>query len=764
MGSTGQVRGSSKFLPNRHNIRKRGQQKNTEKSPPPLLMQRPPKKRSPTEKQAEGGGRRNSRSHHQLSVNNHIAGPTSDIDSTQGRNHLKPNGSERALGADQINSAQDGNVGAQRDREYTWIGPEKENATLADAYVPPSNPHERKTSRERPRFEGVQVEGGAHQATAHKRHDTAYQPTSNDARSFNPSQGSTPYLPNSYYEDSGRHGFYTYGSSANGVVSSPSTSADPSYAHWSSANTSHITSHGTDDHTAFALANAGHFPPHSQIPALGASGAFYQQNGAFDMAGRSQNLQSTAAEAYARHAAVPMPQVIAPANGAASGHTYGTAAMSLPSWAILGRVSDYSSLANALSSTSLSNATPISGYSSLANALSAAAAPSSSSSSSSNLPSSSLSWASNATSTQPILSNNVSSAPSLGVSGLSRVQQTPTTSLSSAGGHFQDSAVDEVVYQHAIDPSTIVATAPLGTSARALYVEVLTPQAPVSNTFSLWPLMAAAVPVPSGHDDLCLPYRQDTLQSVRNNYLASAAPHTVSPEGHHQGSGIDDAMAAVAIAPGGTSTRESLWRQLAAEGPSIVNNTLHSAAPPHAMCPLMGADACDRLSRLMHEISLEEWRQLVAELDLQSNVNDTKRVLQKIEEKAWHHLGAIEPGMDHSAARTRSGRRMVDGKDNRWEQDSPQFRRSPPGPEIGRLASNPNTLLLLNTKKMNKRKEDEIDTGMEARESGAAAAWPCRNRKHLKPNFFQVIPLLPFGWNTVNGLNLVSGAKVFSAK
>jgi hypothetical protein len=341
------------------------------------------------------------------------------------------------------------------------------------------------------------------------------------------------------------------------------------------------------------------------------------------MAGRSQNLQSTAAEAYARHAAVPMPQVIAPANGAASGHTYGTTAMSLPSWAILGRVSDYSSLANALSSTSLSNATPISGYSSLANALSAAAAPSSSSSNLSSL-SLSLSWAANATSTQPILSNDVSSAPSLGVPGSSRVQQTPTTSLSSAGGHFQDSAVDDAVYQHAIDPSTIVATAPLGTSARALYVEVLTPQAPVSNTFSLWPLMAAAVPVPSGHDDLCLPYRQDTLQSVRNNNLASAAPHTVSPEGHHQGSGIDDAMAAVAIAPGGTSTRESLWRQLAAEGPvqsyrsdpflryredtaqSIVNNTLHSAAAPHAMRPLMGADACDRLSRPMHEISLEE--------------------------------------------------------------------------------------------------------------------------------------------------------------
>jgi hypothetical protein len=187
--------------------------------------------------------------------------------------------------------------------------------------------------------------------------------------------------------------------------------------------------------------------------------------------------------------------------------------------------------------------------------------------------------------------------------------------------------------------------------------------------------MAAAVPAPSGHDDLCLPYRQDTLQSVRNNNLASAAPHTVSPAGHHQGSGIDDAMAAVAIAPGGTSTRESLWRQLAAERPvqsyrsdpslryckdtaqSMVNNTLHSAAAPHAMRPLMGADACDRLSRPMHEISLEEWRQLVAELDLQSNVNDIKRVLQKIEEKAWHHLGAIEPGMDHSAARTRSGRR-----------------------------------------------------------------------------------------------------------
>jgi hypothetical protein len=183
------------------------------------------------------------------------------------------------------------------------------------------------------------------------------------------------------------------------------------------------------------------------------------------------------------------------------------------------------------------------------------------------------------------------------------------------------------------------------------------------------------VPAPSGHDDLYLPYRQDTLQSVRNNILASAAPHTVSPESRHRGSGIDDAMAAVATALGGTSTRESLARQLAKEGPvqsyrsdpslryredtaqSIVNDTLHSAAAPHAMPPPMGADACDRRSRLAHEISIEEWRQLVAELDLQSNVNDIKRVLQKTAEKAWHHLKAIEPDVNHSAARTRSGRR-----------------------------------------------------------------------------------------------------------
>jgi hypothetical protein len=252
---------------------------------------------------------------------------------------------------------------------------------------------------------------------------------------------------------------------------------------------------------------------------------------------------------------------------------------------------------------------------------------------------------------------------------------SPTTSLSSAGGHVQDSAVDDAVHRHAIDPSTAVATAPLGTSARALYVEVVTPQAPASNAFPLWPSPAAAVPGPSGHGDLYLPYRQDTLQSVRNNILASAAPQTVSPEGHHQGSRIDDAMAAVATAPGGTSMRESLARQLAKEGPvqsyrsdpslryredtvqSIVNDTVHSAAAPHPVPPPMGADACDRMSPLVHEISIEEWRQLVAELNSQSNVNDIKRVLQKTAEKAWHHLRAIEPDVDHSAARTRSGRR-----------------------------------------------------------------------------------------------------------
>jgi hypothetical protein len=58
---------------------------------------------------------------------------------------------------------------------------------------------------------------------------------------------------------------------------------------------------------------------------------------------------------------------------------------------------------------------------------------------------------------------------------------------------------------------------------------------------------------------------------------------------------------------------------------SIVNDTLESAAAPHAVPPPMGADACDRMSRLVHEISQEDFDQLVAELDLVSNVVDIAR-------------------------------------------------------------------------------------------------------------------------------------------